>query len=150
MNTASDDGNGDDENTRALAKDDAPVSGYSATLVAVTSPVTLAECLVVPLRKANTDLQRAFTDLIVRGKNVVFVTLNDATARQAAELRARYNLSLTDAFQAAAALTAGCDGLLTNDPIFKRVTELDVIVLDEVESDDESDDRVAAEATAES
>jgi hypothetical protein len=36
---------------------------------------------------------------------------------------------------AATALTAGCNAFLTNDPALKRVTALDVIVLDEVEGE---------------
>jgi predicted nucleic acid-binding protein len=49
---------------------------------------------------------------------------------RAAELRARYNLTLTDAFQVACALDAGCEAFLTNDFGLKRVTEIQVIVLD--------------------
>jgi hypothetical protein len=33
--------------------------------------------------------------------------------------------------QAATALHANATGLVTNDPIFKRVTELDVLLLDD-------------------
>jgi predicted nucleic acid-binding protein len=44
-------------------------------------------------------------------------------------------LSLPDALQAAVALVAGCDAFLTNDAVLKRVTELRVITLDEVEPD---------------
>lgn len=48
-------------------------------------------------------------------------------------MRAKYNLTLTDAFQAASAVIAGCEGFLTNDALIKRVSELNVITLDEVE-----------------
>ncbi len=102
-------------------------------LTAVTSPVTLAECLVVPLRANRSDLAQAFTDLITMGNHTVFVSIDQETAQKAAELRAKYNLTLTDAFQAASALVAGCEAFLTNDATIKRVTELNVIALDEVE-----------------
>jgi predicted nucleic acid-binding protein len=55
--------------------------------------------------------------------------------RRAAELRARYNLSLTDAFQIAVALQSGCDAFLTNDMTLKRVSELSVVVLEEMEAE---------------
>ena len=42
------------------------------------------------------------------------------------------NLTLTDSFQVATALLAECQALLTNDITLKRVTELDIIVLDEL------------------
>lgn len=48
---------------------------------------------------------------------------------QAAQLRARYNLTLTDALQVAVALETGCDALLTNDLTLKKVSELGIIVL---------------------
>ena len=101
--------------------------------MAVTSPVTLAECLIVPYRLGQTQLLQAFEDLIVNGDNTVFVVIDDETARRAAELRAKYNLTLTDTIQLATALTADCDSFLTNDMALKRVAELNVIVLDDTE-----------------
>ncbi len=99
---------------------------------AVTSSVTLAECLVHPYRNSDTALVQQFRNVITAGVNTRYVGV-DATAESAAELRARYNLSLTDAFQVAVALAAGCDAFLTNDVILKRVTELTVLVLDDLE-----------------
>jgi predicted nucleic acid-binding protein len=46
--------------------------------------------------------------------------------RRAAELRARYHLSLTNAFQIAVALQSGCDAFLSNDMTLKRVSDLRV------------------------
>jgi predicted nucleic acid-binding protein len=54
-------------------------------------------------------------------------------ARTAAEVRARYSLKLPDAFQIATAIAANCQVLLTNDAQLKRVTELRVLVLSELE-----------------
>jgi predicted nucleic acid-binding protein len=103
------------------------------SLNAVTSPVTLAECLVVPYRLGLVQLQQDFFDLIVHGRNTVFEPIDHRSAQHAAELRARYNLALPDALQVAVALGAGCDALLTNDGDLKRVTELRVLILDELE-----------------
>ena len=102
-------------------------------LAAVTSPVTLAECLVAPIRLGLPRLQQDFADLVISGSGTRFMPIDQGTAHRAADLRARYNLSLTDAFQVAVALAAGCDALLTNDATLKRVTDLSVIALDEVE-----------------
>jgi len=71
----------------------------------------------------------------VYSDNVTFLVIDDEIADNAADLRARYNVTLTDALQAATALAAGCDAFLTNDPALKRVSALDVIVLDEAEGD---------------
>ena len=104
------------------------------SLEAVTSPVTLAECLVMPFRLGLGNLQRSFLDLIVYGRNTVFMPLDHEIAQRAAELRARYNITLPDALQIAVALSTRCDALLTNDGTLARVTELRVLVLDELEA----------------
>ena len=44
--------------------------------------------------------------------------IDQAITQTVAELRARYNLLLPDAFQAAVAIVSGCDALLTNDRAF--------------------------------
>jgi predicted nucleic acid-binding protein len=105
----------------------------AGTLAAVTSPITLSECLVHPYRLQHVDGIARFRDLIVGGSNVNFVLLDDAIADKAAELRAQHGLTLPDALQAATALSAGCDAFLTNDPILMQVTGLNVIVVDQVE-----------------
>ncbi len=99
---------------------------------AVTSPITLSECLVHPYRHGDMLLAQKFRNVITAGVNTRYVSV-DAVAEQAAELRARYNLKLADAFQIAAAIAAGCDAFLTNDAALKRVTEIAILVLDELE-----------------
>lgn len=103
-------------------------------LIGVTSPVTLAECLVRPYRLGQTELQQDFIELITDTDNLVLVPINQDMALQAAQLRARHNLELPDAFQVTAALAAGCEALLTNDVTFRRVTELRVLVLDDLDT----------------
>jgi predicted nucleic acid-binding protein len=105
----------------------------AGTLQAVTSPITLAECLVGAIRQGLPQAQQDFMDLIVSGANVTFLTPNAAVAQRAADLRARYNLGLLDAFQVAVALAAGCNAFLTNDRMLLRVQELPILVLDDLE-----------------
>src|SRR5947209_2709275 len=104
----------------------------AGTLPAVTSPVTLVECLVVPCRLGQASVQKDFTDLIVNGQGITFVPVESVIACRAAELRASYNLALADACQIATALAAGCDAFLTNDLGLKRVQEITILVLDEL------------------
>jgi predicted nucleic acid-binding protein len=104
----------------------------SGTPEAVTSSVTLAECLVHPFRHGDLPLVQTFRNVITAGIHTRYVGV-DAVAEQSAELRARYNLALADAFQVASALAAGCDAFLTNDAALKRVSELTILVLDELE-----------------
>ncbi len=86
-----------------------------------------------PYRRGLVQLQREFVNLIVEGHNTVFAVIDRDCARQAAELRARYNLLLPDALQVATALRQGCDALLTNDVALRRVSELTVLLVSELE-----------------
>jgi predicted nucleic acid-binding protein len=102
-------------------------------LMAVVSPITLAECLVLPYKQENRDVAQIFTDLLVNSESVLFYPIDEVTADKAADLRARYNLTLTDALQLAVAIQSDCDAFLTNDIDLKRVKEIPIIVLSEVE-----------------
>lgn len=104
-----------------------------AKLIAVVSPITLAECLVLPYKIPNPEIAQIFTDLLVNSESVLFHPIDEITADKAADLRARYNLTLTDALQLAVAIQAECDAFLTNDTDLKRVTEIPIIVLSEAE-----------------
>ena len=100
-------------------------------LAVVTSPVTLLECLVHPYRLRQWETVAQFRELIVSSDNVTFVLTDQLIAEHASQLRAQHNLTLPDAIQAATALSLSCDAFLTNDPIFKRVPELNALVLDD-------------------
>lgn len=93
------------------------------------SSITLAKSLIIPYRQGEVQLQQDFFDVLVLGLHSVFVSPGPREAQQAAEIRARYNLSLTDAFQVACALSVGCQALLTNDQHFRQVAELQIIIL---------------------
>lgn len=106
----------------------------SSLIFGVTSPVTLAECLVRPYRLGQTQLQQNFVNLMLGSNNMIFQPItNSSLALEAAQIRARYNLQLPDAFQIAVAVAADCEAFLTNDVTFRRVTELRILVLDELE-----------------
>jgi len=105
------------------------------TLLAVTSPVTLAECLTLPYRLQRPDAAHAFVELLAADENVRFVPIDEQVADKAAELRARYGLALPDSFQIAVAILSDCDAFLTNDLALKRVTEINAIVLDEMDAE---------------
>ncbi len=99
----------------------------------VTSPVTLTECLVLPIRQNHRSQQQLFIDIITSQDTADFVEITSTIATNAAEIRARYNLQLPDAFQIATALETNCEAFLTNDVQLKRVTELRVLVVGELE-----------------
>jgi predicted nucleic acid-binding protein len=102
-------------------------------LTAVVSPITLAECLVLPYKQKKSEIAQVFIELLANSESVLFYPIDEVVAHKAADLRARYNLTLTDAFQLAIAIQAECDAFLTNDADLKRVKEIPVLVLAEAE-----------------
>lgn len=101
---------------------------------AVVSPVTLAECLVHPVKYGLTDLYEGFQRIILNGRNTFFSSIDEHIAEEAARLRAVHGITLVDALQVATALTNGCDGFVTNDIRLKKVSDIEVIVIKELKA----------------
>ena len=97
-----------------------------------SSVITLTEVLVQPLRQNNQLLADEYRDLLFNGANFQLLSLTALVAETAAELRAKYNLRTPDALQIATALENGCDAFLCNDKDLKKVTELKILILDEL------------------
>jgi predicted nucleic acid-binding protein len=105
----------------------------AGALRGVTSVITLTEVLVHPLRQGNTRLSNEYRSLLLTSVDFQTLPIDAAVADQAADLRTRYRLRTPDALQIAAALAADCTAFLTNDARLQRVTELRVLILDELE-----------------
>lgn len=102
----------------------------SGQIELVTSELTLLESLVVPLRRKDTILVDAFERALTAAEtDLAPITID--ILRDAAQLRADTNLKTPDAIHAATALAQGCVQFITNDPAFRRVTGLNVVVLSE-------------------
>jgi predicted nucleic acid-binding protein len=98
-----------------------------------TSALTLTEVLMKPIQAQNQSLQTQYRNLLLNTQNLSTVTINSQIAIKAAELRAKYNLRTPDALQVATGINTACDAFLTNDKGLKRVTEIAILVLDELE-----------------
>jgi predicted nucleic acid-binding protein len=97
---------------------------------AVTSTVTLVEVLVQPLAKGAHELASRYTQYLRSGPSLTLRWLDPDLALRAAELRARYQIRTPDAIQIAAAIDFGARLFLTNDDRVRRVTEIEVVVLE--------------------
>ncbi len=105
----------------------------AGSIQAVTSSISLVECLVLPLRRGDTALATRFRAAITSGVGTRMVGI-DAVAEDAAELRATLNWGLADAFQVACALRAGVDAFITNDRMLLRAPRLRVLLLDDLDA----------------
>ena len=104
-----------------------------ADFEACTSVMTLTEVLVVPFRKSSPKIAEEYKNLLFNGINFQLYSIDLKIAETAARIRADYNLRTPDALQIATALGHNCDAFLCNDKDFRRVKDLRIILLDDLE-----------------
>ena len=104
----------------------------SGNIIAFTSTITIAEVLSHPYKSANPVLAQQYRDLLLHSNNLSMIDIDPQNADDAAKLRAQYGLRTPDALQIAVATASGCQAFLTNDTRLSRVTNLRVILLDEL------------------
>jgi predicted nucleic acid-binding protein len=100
-----------------------------------TSVITLTEVLMKPIQVGDKTLATAYRELLLNTRHIQVEPISIPVADKAAALRATYNLRTPDALQVATALASSCQAFLTNDRKLQRVTEIKVMVLDDLELD---------------
>lgn len=126
-----------EENPAYIERMDAIIELIDANSVEVISSVlTLTEVLNQPIRQERQDIERKYRAILLRSRSFTLLPIDAETAEVAARLRARYNMRTPDALHVASALQANCGGFLTNDKTLKRVTEIRIVLLDELELED--------------
>ena len=98
----------------------------------VTSILSLSEVLVKPLREGDRGVAEDYRRLLTTFPNMRLLDVTRGIAEIGARIRAAHGLSLPDGIQVATALAAGATGFISNDPDFKRVPDIEVLLLDEV------------------
>ncbi len=99
----------------------------------VASTITLTETLVKPLKNSDNQTINAYRELLMRHKSIQIYSVLPSIAEKAAKLRATYNLRTPDALHIATAIESNSDVFLTNDLGLKRITDIQVLILDELE-----------------
>jgi predicted nucleic acid-binding protein len=92
----------------------------------------MTELLVRPYRDADEQRVNEFYALLSTYPNLEWIAPTLEIADRAARIRAQHRLRTPDALQAATAMHAQATGLITNDPVFKRVAEFETLVLDHI------------------
>lgn len=88
----------------------------SGSLAAVTSELTLAECLVKPFMDKNASRQQVYLELLRDRPGLSIVPVSRAILVEAARIRSAASaVRLPDAIHLATAVSTGCNALLTND-----------------------------------
>ena len=99
---------------------------------AVTSTITMTELLVQPYHDSDQQRVDEFYGLMSTYPNLEWIAPHLEIADLAARFRAFHRLRTPDALQAATAAHAGATGLVTNDPVFRRVDTFETLVLDQL------------------
>lgn len=97
----------------------------------VGSELLLLETLVKPIQAGDELLQTAFRHFLY-AREMQLIPISTTILETALQLRATVNLKTPDAIHAATALQTGCKLFITNDPVFRRVSNLSVIVLNDL------------------
>jgi predicted nucleic acid-binding protein len=97
----------------------------------VTSTLTLLETIVFPLRNNRTDLVAQYRTVLTETDYLQLIELGIPVMMIAAELRAKYNFRTPDAIQIGSCIHSNADLFVTNDKSFRRVQEIEILVLDD-------------------
>jgi predicted nucleic acid-binding protein len=91
----------------------------------------MTEVLVPAYRIRDQKRLDNFYGFLSTYPNLEWLSVDIELADIAARIRAQHSLRTPDAIQAATAIQFGATLLITNDPIFKRITEFHTLVLDD-------------------
>ncbi len=102
-------------------------------IIVVTSPITLAECLIHPMKRGMTDLAESYRRLIQEGAGTELHDIGAEAAEYGARARALLSICLTDALQVGVAISAECQAFLTNDRQMSKIEDIPILLLDDLE-----------------
>lgn len=97
----------------------------------ITSNLTLLETIVKPTKENDQRLVQAYTKLLTVSEIELF-EITTQILTDAARLRALQNFKTPDAIHAATAIAASCGYFVTNDPNFRRLSDIEVVILDDL------------------
>lgn len=98
-------------------------------VAAVASELVLLELLVAPLKKGAQDVADEIELTLLHFPHLQLAPVTRDVLVRAAETRARYGLRTPDAIMVATAVESGATLAVTNDVAWRKVKELEVVVL---------------------
>jgi len=107
---------------------------YDTGAQVYTSIVTYIELLTQPARLGNSRLVSKYKAYLCHSENLNIFPLDVSVADRAVSLRAKYGLKTPDAIQLGAAIECGADVVISNDKSWKRVEEIPVILVEELDA----------------
>ena len=96
----------------------------------ITSYLTLMELLTKPKAEGFTQAVRDYEYYLTTFPNLTFFEMDLEVARRASDLRAAQRIKAPDAIQIATAFLHSATGFLTNDKVFERIKDIDILIFD--------------------
>jgi len=103
----------------------------SGRIEAITFTITLLEVLVHPFRTKNDILAEKYRDILLYSGGLTTFEIFHEVSEMSSKLRAKYSIRTPDAIQIAVGLLYRASKFLTNDSALKKVSDIDVLVLDD-------------------
>ena len=96
----------------------------------VTSYLTLMEILAKPKAEGLPQIALDYEYYLTTFPNLTFYEMGLDVARKASDVRSADRIKAPDAIQLATAILCGATAFLSNDKIFERVKEIDILIVD--------------------
>lgn len=97
----------------------------------VTSVITPIEILSSPGLENFPEKQKLYLSFFSKLKNLSVVDLSFQLIEKVSRLRRKYHLRTPDAIELATSIDEGAKSFITNDERYKKVTEINVIILED-------------------
>jgi len=98
---------------------------------AITSTITLLEVLVQPFKTKNETLAERYRETLLYSEGLTTFEILHEVSEMASKLRAKHSIKTPDAIQIAVGVLYGSEKFVTNDPALKKVSDVNVLVLDD-------------------
>ena len=98
----------------------------------VTSYITYIALITKPKQLGRDDIVAKYRDYFTNSDCLSIYPLNLIVSEKVAEIKAQYNFKTPDAIQIATAIICGSDYIITNDKAWKKITEIPVIILEDL------------------
>lgn len=105
---------------------------YQKNIQVTISLVTYIEIITYPVKSGNRKLAAKYRDYLTNSDNFSLYPINILVADKTAEYRATYNLKTPDAIFIATAEICGAGYILTNDSEWKKVHNLNIILVSDL------------------
>lgn len=98
---------------------------------AITSTITLLEVLVLPFKTKNERLAERYREILLYSEGLTSFEVLHKVSEMASKLRAKYSIKTPDAIQVGLGVLYGAEKFVTNDPDLKKVSDINVLLIDD-------------------